>query len=63
MGTFISRFARFLKTTTTTKRMTAVPDAHANNAKLLSFLFALLALIVLLLAANKDDTHDERCRK
>ena len=36
--------------------MTAVPDAHANNAKLLSFLFALLALIVLLLAASKT-TH------
>ena len=31
-------------------------DAHANNAKLLSFLFALLALIVLLLACSKT-TH------
>ena len=31
----------------------AIPDTHANNAKLLSFLFALLALIVLLLAASK----------
>ena len=35
----------------------AIPDTHANNAKLLSFLFALLALIVLLLAANTKTTH------
>ena len=31
----------------------AIPDNNTNNAKLLSFLFALLALIVLLLAASK----------
>ena len=42
-----------VKKTTTTKRIMAIPDTHANNAKLLSFLFALLALIVLLLAASK----------
>ena len=34
----------------------AIPDNNANNAKLLSFLFALLALIVLLLAASKTTT-------
>ena len=42
-----------VKKTTTTKRIMAIPDTHANKAKLLSFLFALLALIVLLLAASK----------
>ena len=34
----------------------AFPDNNANNAKLLSFLFALIALIVLLLAASKTTT-------
>ena len=37
----------------TTKRIMALPDTNTNNAKLLSFLFTLVALIVLLLALSK----------